>query len=155
MKRISVIVVLLVASAINAKVLGQSDAGASGDKNVKEHLVQLKRDWGRAYVRRDAYLLEQILADEYTVTDANGQTKSRAEIMADFKTGDTTYEATSYDDARVRIYGDVAVVAGRGMVKGRNKTGSFHSQYFSTNVFVRRNGRWQAVATHISGVTSI
>lgn len=123
--------------------------------SLEQRLAQLKRDWGKAYVRRDAAFLENLLGEEYTVTDADGQTTNRKQIMADFHSGETTYEATSYEDAKVRIYGNVAIVAGRGTVKGRSKSGAFHRQYFSTNILVKRNGRWQAVATHISGVTSL
>ena len=96
-----------------------------------------------------------MLAEEYTVTDENGQTTNRAEITADFKSSQTVYEAASYDDVKVSLYGEVALVAGRGTVKGRGKTSSFSRQYFSPNVFGKRNGRWQAVATNISGVKSL
>lgn len=139
---------------------GYSSGQTGGKKtnpsdSLEQRLAQLKRDWGKAYVRRDAAFLENLLGAEYSVTDDAGQTANRAEIMADFHSGETTYEATSYEDAKVKIYGNVAIVAGRGTVKGRGKSGAFHRQYFSTNVLVKRNGRWQAVATHISGVTSL
>ncbi|MGH8251088.1 MAG: hypothetical protein ACREVI_10415 [Steroidobacteraceae bacterium] len=45
-----------------------------------------------------------------------------------------------------------AVVAGEGTVKGADKDGRYISTYQSINVLIRRNGRWQAVSSHISGV---
>jgi hypothetical protein len=130
-------------------------AGTGRSKSTEQQLVQVKYEWGKAYVQHDAELLDRILAPDYSVTDDSGHTKERAEVIADFKAGEVTYETTSYDDVKVRIYGAVAIVAGRGAVKGRNARGGFHREYFSTNVFVKRGGRWQAVATHISGVRSL
>jgi len=116
-----------------------------------EYLTQLKREWGKIYVSRDRAALEKMLAREYGVTGDDGVKTSREELLANFERGETIYESTSYDDVSVKIYGSVAIISGRGTVKGRRKNVPFHTQYFSTNVFVKRDGRWQAVATHISG----
>ena len=154
MKRILLIAMLLL--AVPAFSFGQTASKkATASQLLEQQLIQLKRDWGNAYVRRDAAWLEEMLAEEYSVTDADGVTAHRAQLMAEFRSATRIYEATAYDDATVKVYGDVAIVAGRGMVKGRSKSGAFHRQYFSTNILVKRNGRWQAVATHISGVTSL
>lgn len=142
--------IFLLMLAANLAVSGQTQN--SNKSKVEQKLIRLKLDWGKAYVKRDAAMLERIIADEYTVTDENGATTAREAIIADFKNSSAIYDSAVYEDAKVRIYGDTAIVAGRGTVKGRGKTTAFHTQYFSTNVFVKRDGRWQAVATHISGV---
>lgn len=150
MKRASLVTTLTVSAML--LMLGQTLATQTNPNSVEQELIQLKHDWGKAYVQRDAALLDRILADDFTVTDAEGVTTTKAEEMADFKSSNVVYESSTYEDAKVRVYGDTAVVAGRGTVKGRGKTAVFHTQYFSTNVFVKRQGRWQAVASHISGV---
>lgn len=153
MRRVFIIIIFTLATALFAQ--GQASDAKTTRGSIEQELIQLKRNWGKAYVQRDIALLERIIADEYSVTDANGHTTNRAEIVADFKSADAVYEATSYDDVKVKVYGDVAIVAGRGTVKGRSKNGNFHTQYYSTNIFVKRDGRWQAVATHISGAKSL
>lgn len=156
MKRASIIIIFMLATALFTQgQLSDTKTARGSGGGIEQELIQLKRDWGKAYVQRDIVLLNRIIADEYSVTDAEGHITNRAEIVANFKSGETLYEVSSYDDAKVKVYGDVAIVAGRGTVKGRSKTGSFHTQYYSTNVFVKRDGRWQAVATHISGVKSL
>ena len=125
------------------------------DKTTEQQLISLKREIGKAYVRRDLAALERIYADDYTVTDSVGAKSGKAQEIERMKSGSVVYESTSYDDVTVRIYGDVAIVAGRGTVKGRGKDGAFHRQYFSTNVFVKERGQWRAVAAHISGVKDL
>ena len=154
MRRFLIASTLLLMASVSAQ--GQAGAaGPRGDDSLEQQLIRVKRDWGGADVRRDIALLERILAPDYTVTDDSGHTTGRDEVMADFKAAAVTYEAASYDDVKVRVYGAVAIVAGRGTVKGRNSRGNFHREYFSTNVFFKRDGRWQAVATHISGVRAL
>ena len=66
--------------------------------------------------------------------------------------GHVTYESFDYTIERLRVYGQTALVAGTGRSRGRTKKGTFGTTYHSTNVFVRREGRWQAVASHLSGI---
>jgi ketosteroid isomerase-like protein len=130
-------------------LLGSPQAGA---ETVEQELVRLKHEMGRAYVARDVAALERLYADDYTVTDDEGNTTNKTQEIDRLRSGGSTYESTSYEDVKVRVYGDTAIVAGRGTVKGRNSKGPFHTEYHSTNVFVRQNGVWRAVAAHISGV---
>jgi ketosteroid isomerase-like protein len=136
-------------------LLSSGQTAKTEQTSVKQTLIQLKREIGQAYVRRDVAALDRIYADDYTVTDDRGDTPAKAQELERMKSGDVIYEATSYDDVKVRVYGDTAIVAGRGTLKGRNRNGVFHTQYFSTNVFVKQRGQWRAVAAHISGVTRL
>ena len=125
------------------------------DSKLEQALIKLKHDIGQAYVQRDIAALERLYADDYTVTDDSGETSNKTQEIERLKSSKAVYESTSYEDVKVRVYGDVAIVAGRGTVKGRGTKGAFHTQYFSTNVFVNQNGKWRAVAAHLSGVKDL
>lgn len=147
--------IILLGALAAAPFIWQGAAVPGGQGTLEQRLVRLKHEIGRAYVDRDVAALERLYADDYTVTDDEGVTTSKADEIARLKSGGAVYEATSYEDVRVRLYGDVAIVAGRGTVKGRGRSGPFHTQYHSTNVFVNRDGQWRAVAAHISGVKKL
>jgi ketosteroid isomerase-like protein len=123
--------------------------------SIEQKLIHLKHEIGRAYMKRDVAALERLYADDYTVTDDQGETTNKTDEIERLQTGGVIYESTSYEDVKVRVYGNVAIVAGRGTVKGRNSSGPFHTQYYSTNMFVREKGEWRAVAAHISGVKKL
>ncbi len=113
-------------------------------------------DWPEAYRNRDTLLLERILADEFVVVDADGQASTRRDELDYLKTsGHVTYESFDYTIERLRVYGQTALVAGTGRSRGRTANGAFHTMYHSTNFFVRREGRWQAVASHLSGIKQL
>lgn len=138
--------------ALSLALLGSPQANK---ETVEQHLIRLKHEMGQAYVVRDIAALERLYADDYTVTDSEGNTTNKTQEIDRLRTGKSTYESTSYEDVKVRVYGDTAIVAGRGTVKGRNADGPFHTEYHSTNVFVKQKGVWRAVAAHISGVKSL
>jgi ketosteroid isomerase-like protein len=53
---------------------------------------------------------------------------------------------------KVRLLGDVALVHGLSTSKGSYKGKENSGQFRWTDVFVKRGGRWLAVATHSSKV---
>jgi len=59
-------------------------------------------------------------------------------------------EARRYDLIAVRRWGDIAVASGHGHLVYRNADGSSRvSDYYSFNVFERRNGRWLYVSAFL------
>jgi ketosteroid isomerase-like protein len=56
------------------------------------------------------------------------------------------------DDMKVRIYGDTAIVNGRTTEKIQAGSKELVIQYRRTDVFVKRNGRWQCVSFHGSRI---
>jgi ketosteroid isomerase-like protein len=103
--------------------------------------------WATAAVKADGAALEKIYADEYLFTDEEGLVWNKTQDIANVTSG--AYKPASYkfDDMKVRIYGDTAVVTGRNMVKATYKDKDISGPYRFTDVFVKRDGRWQCVAT--------
>ena len=72
--------------------------------------------------------------------------------MADAQSGDLTFESFKINELKVRIYGDTAIVHGLETEKSKYKKEDLSGQYRFTDVFIKRDGRWQAVATHFTRV---
>ena len=56
------------------------------------------------------------------------------------------------DEMKVRVYGDTAVVTGQSTVKGMFKTQDISGKYRWTDVFVKRDGKWQIVNAQLTPV---
>jgi len=56
------------------------------------------------------------------------------------------------DEMKVRVYGDTAVVTGQSTVKGIFKTQDISGKYRWTDVFVKRDGKWQIVNAQLTPV---
>jgi len=145
MKIILAIALLVIAASSFA--YGQTDArAASGNAKVEQEIRRLEREWFESYVRGDRAAFDLIVADDAVMTYGNGKVGNKSEAIAEIKApADASYSLTS-DDVQVRLYGDTAIVTGRVTEKGTFNGRSLNSQSRYTDVWVRRNGRWQVVA---------
>jgi ketosteroid isomerase-like protein len=112
----------------------------------ERQIKQLEHQSHEAFLQGDTETLDRILADDFIFTDPEGKLLTKAEWIADMTSGELTYESFHLDDLQVRIYEDAAVTNGRVTVKGQSQAGDFNEQYCYTAMYVRRDGRWQAVA---------
>jgi YD repeat-containing protein len=114
-------------------------------------------------VEGDRAFFERVLADDFTHTTHTGVFTTRAEWLAEDKSGarrdaqggHTRYDAYDVDDLTLRIYGDTAVVTCRTSPRGRNaRRQPIVGQYLFLRVRVKRRGCWQAVAFQGTRVAS-
>ena len=112
----------------------------------EQQVRQLEHEWIEAFLQGDTETLDRILADDFIFTDPEGRLLTKPEWIADITSGELTFESIHIDDLQVRMYGDAAVANGRVTVKAQSKEGGFEGQYCYTDMYVKRDGRWQAVA---------
>jgi ketosteroid isomerase-like protein len=123
-------------------------APAAWAQNADEKaLLKLENDWDTAWVKRDAKFLEQLYASEFYGIVSSGKTYNRAEYLkADLSTADVDRSFT-LSDLRVHIYGQVGVVHGRNLVRYKEDGKVSEHDVLFTDVYVKRDGRWQCVST--------
>ena len=117
----------------------------------EQQLRDIQQQLARAWVERDRALIERILAPEWSVTQANGTILSRANVLGSaFETEALRVTSMVVDDVTVRIFGATAVVRGRTVATGTDKGLAIDVRLRFTDVFLKRHGDWQAVASHAS-----
>jgi ketosteroid isomerase-like protein len=66
------------------------------------------------------------------------------------KSGVLTHDVMESEGLRVRVYKDSAVVTAVTRTKGKFMGQEFSTRERATDVFVKRDGRWQCVLTHLT-----
>jgi ketosteroid isomerase-like protein len=125
----------------------------SDDSAVEQKVIQMERDWADAMMRNDPSVIERIEADDYAyVMDGMKGGKPSDVEQAQKHAYAGTAELT---DMHVRVFGDTAIVTGKAALRDAKYMGKDVSgDYLFTDVFVKRNGRWQVVASHSNRVRS-
>jgi ketosteroid isomerase-like protein len=114
-------------------------------------LVELQQQLARAWVTRDRSTVERIIAPEWTSTGPDGRATDRERVLEQvFATGVHKIHDVKIDDVKARVFGDAAVVTGRTHGIGDFEGAGYDVVIRFTDVFVRREGRWQAIASHAS-----
>lgn len=113
---------------------------------VERQLIDAERQRFAAMVEADVGTLERLLADELTYTHTTGTTDTKTELLASLSSGTLKYLSIEPEDMRARPYGEVGVVTGRAAMKVRAGGQELAFRIAFTDVYVRRDGRWQVVA---------
>lgn len=153
MIRLLVIAGLAIAAASLA--LGQTmEKKAGHGDNPEQELRERLREWDEAYARRNTEELSRILADDFLFTNASGAVINKAQyIIATIKAPDMTLETSvGSEDVTVRVYADAAVVTSRGARRGQLGNRSPAVRYRYTDVWIKQQGRWHAVASQATRI---
>lgn len=114
-------------------------------------LVEMQDVLAKAWVDRDRATIERMIAPDWISTGPDGSATDRATALAQvFETGVHTIHRVEIDDVRARVFGEAAVVTGRTHGVGEFEGTPYDVVIRFTDTFVRRDGRWQAVASHAS-----
>jgi len=113
-----------------------------------ETLRRLEERLATAWVEGDRLFIEQILADDWSVTDLTGRVLKKTEVLEEaFGSKDRQVVSMRIDDISVRPFGDWAIVTGRTQAAGEYQGEVAEVTLRFTDVFASRNGRWQVVAS--------
>ena len=151
MKRL--LVILLVIISMSAFAIAQSNRRSS-NATAEAEIKQLLEDWNKAYLSGDKSLFDRIVADDWMITLSNGKVveNAKAEEMSDIMPLDSSYILRN-DEVKVRIYdGNTAIVSRLITDKGKYMDRNIDRISRSTDVFVKRKGRWQVISTHLTNI---
>jgi len=118
--------------------------------HLEEELLKIENEFAEAIVRNDLEGIGRLVADDWIIIEPDGGIVDRARFFDVIKSGALTHEMMESEDLRVRVYGDSAVVTAITRTKGKFMRHEFSTQERATDVFVKRDGRWQCVLTHLT-----
>lgn len=129
-----------------ALVVAQPNASAT----VAE-LTQIEQRLGSTWKQGDCAGWGAMIAPEWSVIHVTGDTFTRAQVLEMCRKPPVPIEAFTIADVAVRVFGDTAVVTGRTTVTaGGASPGTVKLRF--TDVFIRRSGRWLAVASQATAL---
>ena len=111
----------------------------------------------------DVDALDRIYADDIIFTGVTGQICDKASVMAEARRGTAerqspapgaaTVVAYDKDDLRIVRHGEAAAASYRFGVTIRHDGADTVRRYRTTNVWMKRQGRWQVVAAQTAALT--
>jgi hypothetical protein len=108
--------------------------------------VQLAHELAASVQRHDRARLDELLAEEFTLQGVAGQ-MSRDEFL-EAASGSYEIDDFTYDEIDPELYGNTAVLVSRYRQVARLEGRDLSHELHVTDVWVRREGRWQIVRRH-------
>ncbi len=156
MKTFCVPVILALFVACSAQTPAQQQTVAISDEDY-ETVKNLKIvSFAKAYEDQDTVLLDQILHNTYQLVDDGGEVYSKKDEMDYVSKYGPSYETFTFEILKLEVYENgTATVFGIGTITGKDIEGAYSQTYKASDVFVKENGKWQAITTHVSGVKEV
>jgi ketosteroid isomerase-like protein len=127
---------------------------------IEAELIKLERDWANAPKNRDADTVRRVLADDLVITYPDGQVGTKADEVQTIETGAVTMDSWELLEPKVTVLNaDTAFITGRGVLRNAvikdpktKQTKNISGEYRFLDVYARRNGKWQAVASQTTQI---
>ena len=111
-----------------------------------DQLNELNRDYINSVQRMDVRRFDEILSDDFVCSNPDGSVVDRAAFLQQ-TARPIAISGLEARDVDVRLMGDFAIIHARTaftLPDGRPGAGRY------TDIWARRNGRWLAVAAHVT-----
>jgi uncharacterized protein (TIGR02246 family) len=120
-----------------------------GQQKDIDELKTINRNWLNSYPKKDTATLAKIFADDFVLVSPKGAKMTKRDILSNLNKLETV--SIDIDDIDVRLLtSDVGLVTAYTTfvlrADGKEVTGKNCYQ----DVYVKRKGKWQAVAAHVT-----
>lgn len=133
----------------SSAAMGSATTRESG--GVSDQLKRLEDEWARATMTKDRSIVDRIEGDDYVFVMPDGNVRNKTQDLDAL--AKANYTAFNNRDLQVRMLSnDTAEVLGVTHIAGTENGQDISGDYRFTDVWVNKNGRWQAVSTQATKV---
>lgn len=119
-------------------------------ERIRSELLAVADDWAAAIVSNDASRIGRFMADEWVIVSDSGFS-SKDDFLSVVASGELTHSAMdAVTEPRIRAYDETAVFTARVTNTAHHRGQRFDADEWTTDVFVRRDGCWLCVLSHIT-----
>lgn len=130
------------------------------EQKIVDTVKTMDRQWIiEAYSSKDLADFDRIVADDFMITGANGKLLNKAEKRSNVKNDYSADPASGGifkidpESHSVRVLDkDLAISTGFIIEKYTWKTQVINGHVHFTNVYLKRNGKWQVVQSHFTNI---
>lgn len=120
---------------------------------TEEHdLLSVARQWAEAMISNDAAWIGSFMASDWVMVSERG-VSTKEHFLSFVESGALTHSSFEMiGEPRLKIYGETAVLTARVTNTAHFEGQKFEADEFTTDVLVKRDGRWLCVLSHITSV---
>lgn len=129
---------------------------------IEAELMKLEREWATAAQNHNAEPVKRIVADDVIMVYPDGTTGTKADEVQTIESGAITADGWEMLDPKVTVIdANSAFITGRSVIKNgkykdpnQKKPIDISGEYRFLDVYARRDGKWQAVASHATKIAN-
>ena len=130
-----------------------STMGSKRDRDSEKEILEVESKFGEAMIQNDVEAIGRILSDDWIIIDPEGGVVDKSRFLDVIRSGALKHEAMDSEDIRVRTYSNTATVTAVTHTRTKYLGKEFTTHERATDVFVKKDERWQCVLTHLTTLT--
>jgi ketosteroid isomerase-like protein len=115
-----------------------------------DEFTAIENAFNDAMVSNDVGRIADCISDDWVLVTPEVGPVSREGMLAAISSGTLSHDMMVKRLARVKVYGDMAVVTGRGQNTGLFKGEPIQADEWITDVYRKLDGKWRCVLTHLT-----
>ena len=122
----------------------------------KEQLIkqfqQIEDMFNLAVISNNVLEIKNCITSDWALVDAQGGIIPQEKFFSVLENGMLSHNSMTKEVLRVKIYGDIALVTGRGQNTGTWQGQAIEADEWITDVYKKENDKWLCVLTHLTPV---
>lgn len=127
---------------------------------IETQLINLERSWADAVKNGDADSVKRLMADDIVIINPDGSISTKGPEVEAIQARTVTMDSWDIHEPKVTVLdANNGFVTGRGVIKNgkykdpkTKKTIDISGEYRFLDVYARRNGKWEAVASQTTPI---
>lgn len=129
---------------------------------IEAEILKLEREWMDAPKTKNGEAVRRVVADDAVLVYPDGTVATKADEVRTIEAGDVTSDSFEMLESKVTVIdADAAFIAGRSAIKNgkykdpnTKKTIDISGEYRFLDVYAKRNGRWQVIASQATKIVA-
>lgn len=122
---------------------------------VEQEVAGVAHEWDLAMIRNEPDEIGSYMTEDWIIVGSDGNIVDRAAFLGLIRSGALSHDVMESEDLLVRVHGTTAVVVARGISGGKYQGQPFREVERTSCVFVRQDGQWRCVLTHLSRLATV
>jgi ketosteroid isomerase-like protein len=122
------------------------------EQQLKKQFQEIEDNFNAAVISNSVDEIKKCVASDWVLVDSQGGIIAQEGFFKVLQEGQLSHSTMTKEVLRVKVYGDIALVTGRGQNTGNWQGKPMEADEWITDVYKKENETWLCVLTHLTPV---
>lgn len=122
------------------------------EEQLKDYFQEIEDNFNKAVITDDINEIKKCITNDWVLVDSQGGIIPQEKFFSVLEQGLLSHSTMTKQVLRVKIYGDIALVTGRGQNTGTWQGQPMEADEWVTDVYKKESEKWLCVLTHLTPV---
>lgn len=119
---------------------------------LKKQFQEIEDNFNVAVLSNNVDEIKKCITSDWVLVDSQGGIIPQEGFFSVLQQGQLSHSTMTKEVLRVKVYGDIALITGRGQNTGIWQGQSLEADEWITDVYKKENDQWLCVLTHLTPV---